>query len=202
MNKLTYSVIYTPSLDDGKRANEKGIDFLCIDDKVHIRLRDYDRPESIKGFINKLTFLLTYLANASNNSAAELNPDEHISLFCDNSEDFRMIVNSLKRNLEPRFSGIKLTKAYRKKGRGPKAGPLGSMTVGTAPLIDGKLYGDLKYFLDSIRLSLDTYLFDDAYSIQIQPAAEGASYAKFANKLNRKVSRSRGDVGFEYVPLC
>lgn len=199
MAKLSYSITYTPSLE-GLGAEEKGIDFLCVDGKIHVRLRDYDHPETIRGFVDKLTFVVTYLINAESGSMGDMTAEGFISEFCSHSADFTSLSQAVGSLLhEPRYKGIQVSKAYRKKNKGPTAGPLGSISKGAAPLVDGSLYGDLAYFLEEMRLDLYSFLFDDAYSIQIQERAEEASYAKFANKLNRKVLKSRGD--FEYVSL-
>ena len=58
---MNYKIIYTPNIDDGVQALDRDINFLCADNKLHIRLRDYDKEEVIHGFIDKLTYVVTYL---------------------------------------------------------------------------------------------------------------------------------------------
>ena len=37
---LTYSVIYTPDL-----TTDTGINYVCSDNKIHIRFRDFNKPQ-------------------------------------------------------------------------------------------------------------------------------------------------------------
>ena len=57
MTKLAYSLIFTPS------TVSKDISHLCSDDKIHIRLDNFDKCCRIEGFERKLTYLLTYMFN-------------------------------------------------------------------------------------------------------------------------------------------
>ena len=197
---LTYSVTYTPSNDNGLGADERDINYLCVDGKVHVRLRDYDKPELIQGFIGKLTFLLTYLVNSVSTTANDEKPEDFIKTFCNCNEDFDKIVGMIKSSLhEPKFKGISIAKTYRKKDKGPRASYYGNMPKGVCPLVDGYKYGDLHYFLDNLNMNLYSYLFNDGISIQIHEPVELTCYDKFAHKLNRRTPVSNGE--FEYVKL-
>ena len=59
---LTCSVLYTPSKND-LAIDSDNLKYLCRDNKIHIRFRDYNKKQVIRGFESKLTYLLTYLMN-------------------------------------------------------------------------------------------------------------------------------------------
>jgi len=201
MNKLVYNLVYTPSLDDGLGADERDINWLCSDNKIHIRLRDYNKPEVITGFINKLTYLVTYLVNSGCTSSLESvreNPDAYLDTFCKNDSDFLRVVDLVKSSLhEPRYSGIKVTKVYRKK-KVNKPNSFGIISDGALPVEDNYKLGDLTYFVSSLRIPLHEFLFNDAYAIVLQENTATACYDKFVRKSSIK-SPTKGY--FEYVPL-
>ena len=57
-----YALLYIPDLD----TNAENINFVCSDNKIHFRFKDFIRPECIQGFEKKLTYLMTYLINSKN----------------------------------------------------------------------------------------------------------------------------------------
>lgn len=198
MTKLTYSLVYTPSLDNDLGADERDIKYVCSDNKIHIRLRDYDKPEVIQGFIGKLTFLLTYLVNSVSSTATDDNPEELIDSFCAHNDDYFKLVSFINSALhEPKFKGILITKTYRKKDKGPRANYFGNMPKGVCPLVDDYRYGDLNYFLSRLNMNLYSYLFNDGISIQIHQPVVLTCYDKFARKISKKPKVSE----FEYVNL-
>lgn len=199
---LTYNLVYTPSLDDGYRADEKDINWLCSDRKIHIRLRDYNKPEVIVGFINKLTYLVTYLVNSGCTASLESmreNPDKYLSTFCENDESFLHLVDFIKSSLhDSRYSGIKVTKVYRKK-KVNKPNSFGIISDGAMPVEDGYKLGDLSFFIGEFRIPLYEFLFNDAYTLVLQEKpAPLACYDKFTRK---SLNKSSTKEYFEYVKL-
>ena len=182
MEGLTYHVLYSPEKTEKVNAN-----YLCSDLKVHIRLRDYDHEEVISGVINKLTYLVTYLIQRGN--LDRVDADKAIEKFVNNNADFDEVVRAIGYR-------IKVTKNYRKKGI---TNPLGSMGNGVCPMEDGYIYGNLAFFLCKLNLTLDEFLWNDAYEIVISKAKETNVYKKFLNKVSRKTSRKKK--GIEYISL-
>jgi len=201
MNKLTYSLVYTPSLDDGLGADDRDINWLCSDRKIHIRLRDYTKPEVITGFVNKLTYLVTYLVNSGCTSSLESvreNPDSYLDTFCKNDEDFLRVVDLVKSSLhEPRYQGIKVSKVYRKK-KVNKPNSFGIISDGVLQVEDSYKLGNLSYFVESMRIPLHEFLFNDAYTVVLSNDPARSCYDKFVRKSFNK-SSAKGDL--EYIPL-
>ena len=199
MNNLTYKVVYTPSLDSGFGAEEKNINFLCSDGKIHVRLRDYDHEEVVHGFIDKLTYLLTYCINDM--ASRTINSAEEVFKIFSDIETIN-IESYLKSILhEPNFKGIKLFKNYRKvKGHGI----LGSFSKGTCPTIkneQGLDILDYPTFLEILGIgNLYTFLFNDAYDIFICKEKKSKdSYRKFLNKTKKPLQTKKKTL--EYVSL-
>ena len=59
---LTCSILYTPSVSRIK-TNIDNLKYICRDNKIHIRFKDYNKKQVIKGVEAKLTYLITYLMN-------------------------------------------------------------------------------------------------------------------------------------------
>ena len=58
--KLSYSLVYTPDTATSELTNP-----VCSDKRIHIRFRDFNKPQMISGFERKLTYLMTALMNYS-----------------------------------------------------------------------------------------------------------------------------------------
>ena len=203
MAKLIYKVVYTPSLDDGYGAEEKGINFLCSDGKIHIRLRDYDHEEVIHGFINKLTYLLTYeikrLEQVSTNGSDIISAYQQGGHYKELEDFIRNVLH------EDNFTGIKISENYR---RIKNYNKLGSFAKGTFPV--KKLEGGLETYVSTRSAflgylgdftDLHTFLFNDAFEIVIcKDNATNDTYSKFVKKETRKSKSSTKQL--EYIPLC
>lgn len=66
MENLTLKYVVNP-----ERVFNPNLNYACGDNKLHIRFRDYTKPQVISGFINKLTFVLTYLFNTEYRTTME-----------------------------------------------------------------------------------------------------------------------------------
>ena len=66
MTTLTYSLIYTPKTITNYKAK-----YVCSDCKVHIRLKDFNSPQIIRGFEAKLTYLISYIFHSNQCSNIE-----------------------------------------------------------------------------------------------------------------------------------
>ena len=56
---MAYSLVYSPDINpfDGE------LKFICSDNRIHFRFRDFQRNEHIQGFEKKLIYLMEYLFN-------------------------------------------------------------------------------------------------------------------------------------------
>ena len=59
MNRAA-NLVYSFSIN---RQDISDINFVCSDDRIHFRFKDYIKSEIIRGFEKKLTYLLSYLFN-------------------------------------------------------------------------------------------------------------------------------------------
>lgn len=185
---MKYYLVYSP--EDEKWVDELGIDFLCSDNKVHIRLRNYDHPEVISGFVDKLTYLITYLICGKWADMPAASPEKIISNFTKLDEDFQRITEIIRDLLhEEKFAGIHIQKVYRKKPIS-KDKLLGSFEPGTCPTSDDTTWArSLSNFLETLNISLGEFLFNDAYDIVLTDEAgeKQHRYQKFINKKENKV---------------
>ena len=197
MTNYTYKLVYTPATEDNCIATAKDINFLCTDGKVHVRLRDYDHEEVIHGFVDKLTYAVTYLFQRVVVQESVTNATIE-KLF--NSDDSLKIINDWVINMfseaGKECKGLKISKNYRKIKKA-KETPLGSFLPGTCPLVNGVTFGDIR-FLDTSMNFMDfgTLLLDDSIDIVITKEITKDRYTKFSNK-KKKVSKKE----LEYIPL-
>lgn len=184
MKDLTFSLCFEPNLESSKE-----ISYVCYDNKIHIRFRDFYKPEIIAGFEKKLTYLITYLFNFSYKKTIIGNySDKDLIDGFMHSTDMLELLKILKMCDE--IDGIKLSINYRKN---PNDNTFGSIVENCYPknMYDNINYiGGLESFLRSIGLDLLVYLFDDRYYIQIKPPAPLQHVnKKFTNKLYRKQNK-------------
>lgn len=150
---------------------------LCIDNKIHIRFRDYGAKEVIAGFEDKLTYMLTYLFNKEFTPTIEEFEgamtqghsfvwSRYLPLFMD-SQSYKEIESVISKNIVG-YSGILLTPKYVKK---PYTNPweqFGSIQDGASiPSTGPGGEGILKQFLSVFKVSLEDYLFNDSYQFVI-----------------------------------
>lgn len=195
--KMTYRIVYNPTADDTIPATSKDIPFVCSDNNIHIRLRDYDHEEVIHGFINKLTYIVTYLFQRAV-ITGELT-DNIFEKFVNSDESLDGLVWWLKSiyiSNGKTLKGLKISKNYRKI-KVSHSTPLGSFLPGTCPLKDGLVYGDLKFLQETFRfIPLEELILNDSLDIVISKDVTKDSYTKFVNK-SKKVKKTE----LEYVPL-
>lgn len=187
--KLTYSIYYTPSYDL-KEHND--INYICSDNKIHIRFRDYNKEEIISGFEKKLTYLLTYLMNYSYLPKTVGNYDTKVLM--DNflkTDDVLEILNSISTYISAKvFKGFKLKANYKRS----ECLPFGCIDQDCFPLnCNDNIYetGSLKDFLEKLKINLTEYLFNDSYMIIIRENKGKTVNNKFINKQNKKLEKLR-----------
>lgn len=191
MNKeLTYSIYYTPNED----ISNEVINYICFDNKVHVRFRDFNSEMLIIGFEKKLSYLLTYLMNYSYLPKVIGMYDQAtlIDTFL-KSSDVAAIYSAIASNsCCKNFKGIKLKPNYK---RG-KCEPFGEVDINCFPTnyIDGLIQmGDLHTFLSVLKVSLTEYLFNDSYVIILREAKKLDINRKFINRQNKKQNKISSD---------
>lgn len=189
-NDLTYSIYYTPDADNANEA----INYICFDNKVHVRFRDFNSEMLIIGFEKKLSYLLTYLMNYSYLPKVIGMYDNAtlIDTFL-KSSDVVAIYTSIRNNTCGKtFKGIKLKSNYRKNA----CEPFGKVNIKCFPtkVVDGVVQtGDLSTFLTTLKISLDEYLFNDSYVIILREDKKIDINKKFINRQNKKQSKIASD---------
>ena len=177
------------------------INYICSDNRVHVRFRDFNEAAVVAGFEQKLTYLITYLMNYSylQDVICTYDQDTLMAGFL-KSKDVADINSCIRfETNNSNYKGLKLRKNYSKKD--PETyKPFGRVSVDCFPLnmVDSMLHrGDLTSFLCALKISLRDYLFDDNYIIIIDDVSIEGINKKFINKMNRKeelVSRSNMDI--------
>lgn len=178
---LTYSLIYSPSL-----KNINYLDFICFDNKIHFRFKDFNKEERIIGFEKKFTYLMCYLFNFEYVWNSNLSLEDNLKAFYrlkDVSEIYEVIKETMP---DSKFKGFK---AYPNYKRFNKVACFGELDKDCFPLIkEENVYkkGSLKTFLTVLNIDLKNYLFNDAYSILIHKSINKVINEKFIKKQNKK----------------
>lgn len=193
MKKFTYSICYMPSI----KANED-INYICFDNKIHVRFRDYNSEQVISGFEKKLSYLLTYLMNYSYlpKIVGKYDTEKLIKGFL-NSSDITTIISTINIHCNTSIKGIKLKPNYNKK-KEYKA--FGNLITNYFPLVlvdDIIETGNLDSFLSTIKLSLEEYLFNDKYLIVLNEFKVQDINKKFTNRMNKKSNKILGNFDLE-----
>lgn len=184
--ELTYSLIYTPSL-----VKEQEFNPVCSDKRIHIRFRDFDKPQVIAGFEKKLTYLLTYLMNFSPLlSLNDVWDTKTILKAFQELSDVQAICNSLRLDKHLEFKEFKVRVNYNRKD---VTKPFGKVSASVFPGIVDAARGSLDGFLSQLHLSLIDYLFDDRYSILLHEVEKNNLNEKFINKALRKLNANNDD---------
>lgn len=189
-NDLTYSIYYTPNADNADEV----INYICFDNKVHVRFRDFNSEMLVIGFEKKLSYLLTYLMNYSYlpKVIGVYDNATLIDTFL-KSSDVATIYSSISNNTCGKtFKGIRLKPNYKKSA----CEPFGSVNPRCFPakVVDGVIQiGDLHTFLSTLKISLDEYLFNDSYVIILHEDKKVDINKKFINRQNKKFNPAISD---------
>ena len=181
--KMIYKIVYNPTTEDSTPVTSKNISFICSDDKIHLRLRDYDHEEVIHGFINKLTYVVTYLFQRA--VISDELTDNIFEKFVNSDESLKKIemwLKSIYLANGKTLKGLKISRNYRKIKKSV-ATPLGSFITGTCPLKDGITYGDIDFFASSLNfIPIEELILNDSLDIVISKDVVKDAYTKFTNK--------------------
>ena len=171
--------------------DELDINYICSDNKVHIRFRDYDSSAVIAGFEHKLTYLLTYLMNYSymQQVIVPYDTDMLIANFLQTADVSKINACIRMTTHVDKYKGIKLRKNY-KPSSAETYKPYGKVCVDCFPekIENGIIKaGDLNFFLAYFNISLAEYLFNDNYVIILSDLTLDSINKKFINKMNKKL---------------
>ena len=195
------SLVYTPCKNNFNSDKEPFTNYLCWDNKIHIRFRDYNSNQTIKGFEGKLTYLLSYLMNYGYlPKVLEKNNFKECDLIKDflNTKAIITLCNNIRLfAMEDNFKGLKLSKNYKKD---TDVIYFGKTDINCFPINDGSLEIrkdiSLNSFLESFgNISLIEYLFNDAYSVVISEYKEDKKN-KFIKKEERKLLKETSKENF------
>ena len=186
---LTFTLSYTPNLNLNNEIN-----FVCSDNKIHFRFKDFTKEEFIMGFEKKLTYLMTYLFHYSYLPTVipeNINVDKEILLnsFLKTNDVIQIMTTINFHITNTKFKGFRAAYNYKKKGN---VNPFGDVCHTCFPLKveDNVLQkGCLKLFLDTLKVSLADFLFNDAYTIQLSDIGDITVNNKFINKELKKLNK-------------
>jgi len=186
---INYSIIYTPT---ELKLKQDIIKYLCYDNKIHIRLRDFNKEEFLVGFEKKLSYLLSYLINyAYIPKLIGRHTDKEILEGFFESDDMVRLIDFLKLHYadEIEFKGLVIKPVYKKNQKNYK--PFGNNDAKFFPdyikSVSSEL-GELISFLNMLELQLYNYLFNDNYIIWVHEKDFTAN-KKFDNKKLKKLNK-------------
>lgn len=173
MEKLTFSLRFTPSIETNKNAK-----YTCSDNKVHIRLKDYNKPQEIKGFEDKLTYLITYIfVSMKYNSIDELMSSMYLV------EIENVLRSYIKFQTDYTYKGLKILPKYSKKD---KYNLYGNIDIDCFPsILENSNIHFLDYFQKVFSINLYDFIFNDQYEIIIR-ASDYTGENKFTKKEKRR----------------
>lgn len=186
---INYSVIFT---NNSKNIIDNLDKYICSDNKIHIRFRDFNKEEFLIGFEKKLTYLLAYLLNYSfvPKLIGDYTSKEILTEFL-LQKDVSKIIDFLNFyiQIDGGVKGLQIKPNYKKHQYNYKY--FGNTESKFFPLyVKNNLteVGDLQFFLNIFNLDLYNYLFNDNYIIWLHDK-EFKTNKKFENKKLKKINR-------------
>lgn len=169
-DKYTCSILYNPET----KTNYYNAKYVCSDGKIHIRFRDFDKPQLIEGFESKLTYLIAFIFYEGLYSTKE----EFLK-----SNDIWLLNEYLKRGVEKynnyEYKGLLLLDNYSKKEETIKFGshdpdcfpnPIRKHSEDDDSYINKS---KLNVFTEELKISsIIDFLFNDGYKIIIHRKKE------------------------------
>lgn len=164
---INYSLIFTNNREEGSAEINK---YLCFDNKIHIRLRDFNKEEVLTGFEKKFTYLLSYLINYLYipKLVGKYSDKEILESFLldETVEQIIDFIRSCIYDSGIQYSGLLLKLNYKKDKNKYKA--FGDTDAKFFPLqVKNNVTeaGSFEFFLTTFNLDLYNYLFNDDYAI-------------------------------------
>jgi len=156
---LTFSLIWTPSIEPNSNAK-----YTCSDNKVHIRLRDFNKPQIISGFEDKLAYLISFIFFSEKDKTLK---DLLSSMYL---EDINVVLeNYIVNKTGYKYKGLKIKENYSRKD---KHNIYGKIDINCFPFSELENCNYLDYFQQRFKINLYDFLFNDAYKIMIHKKQE------------------------------
>ena len=180
---------------------------VCYDEKIHIRLRNFNTNKMIMGFENKLNFLLVYLINnylKSLEGKAEFKADIELTKQSNkyDEETFVKYIVKFKQTDEFKFlfntvcnkyiscKDIRIAGLYSKKEHPNAWDSFGHISPNLLPKTDTKGLTLIANFTKVLGITLQQYLFNDNYILMISNYKFKNPNTKFENKLQKKIQKT------------
>lgn len=175
-------------------------DPTCFDNKIHIRLRNFESSDVIAGFESKLTFTLEYFLalfiksfpsysvdfniKDNNDATKQYIFSKYINEF-KQSDAFKEIYNDLNTVVD--FIDIDIKPLYSKKFQTTKVSQFGNIL----DIVDENLLtNNVRDFTNSFnKESIKSFILDDSVSLLITEVNEDNPNEKYLNKNARKIAR-------------
>lgn len=135
-------------ISDLTREKNK-VNYLCHDKRIHVRLRDFDKTQTIKGFERKLAFLITLSMNPDNKTSW----DDALAAYAISANGVN-IASAIASYTDYKAKGIIITPNYR---RG-KHNMFGNCRVG------------IEVLNPIFKLGVSEFLFNDNYYLTLEKA--------------------------------
>lgn len=165
---------------------------LCKDSKIHIRLYDYCMPMVISGFVDKLTFLVTYLLQGyiktikDSINLNDVDADYILTLFQDCCYEYKILQKDIGLRIKG-YKGINILKEYTKINPTSKLGAVRNkfLPVGCDMTLDSLIQSFQQVYLS---IDLMSILFNDSISIVLSDCLYVTDdlYSKYKNKLTKQ----------------
>lgn len=195
--KLTCSLIYTPQYYKEAKSN---FSYVCSDDKIHFRFKDYNKEELIAGFDRKLSYLMTYLFNYVflPKMKPKTSQNDLITHFMNSSE-----VNLISNTIYPVLSVVKFKgfRPFLNYNKSQNIKPFGRLDKNCFPLMENMKENSFESFFSNLNTTLLDYLFDDRIVILIHKYKELKLNTKFINKQDKLLKRYTESTESDLVKL-
>lgn len=188
------NVITDTSIDMSKMK------LTCNDNKIHIKLSNFNNPQIIEGFEQKLSFLITILLQIIYGLKYQnCYTKESFNYFTSNFSHtaiYNIIVDSIK-NMDSTCCGIKINRCILKNSK--MTGEVQDNIIN--PLMEYYSGSDLIIkFLSIFKVdTLYEYLFNNSYKIIISDKVNIINkYKKFVNKYDKNINKKNIENKKEY----
>lgn len=189
-DKYTCSILYNPET----KTNYYNAKYVCSDGKIHIRFKDFDKPQLIEGFEAKLAYLISFIFYEGNYSTKE----EFLE-----SNDIWLLNEYLKRGIEKynnyKYKGLFLLDNYSKKDETVRFGVHDSDCFPDPVRQNNENEGSyssknkLNVFTEELKIgNIIDFLFNDSYKIIIHRKRE-IKENKFVRK-QKKLQDKQSDL--------
>lgn len=195
----TYSVCYYPEIAN---TNKYKLKLTCFDKRIHVKLKDYNKPRKLIGFENKLNYLISYLLHYQYLSKTKnLSKNEDLLLKFSKTPDILEILKVIQQYaIEHDILGISIKYVNKENKYGNLYHPYFPLDFDENYNYDKRYTYDLEYFLNKLNISIYDYLFNDKYIIILGKNIKNTANNKFMKK-QIKHQKRLNDIDLDTVNL-